>query len=66
MVAAGCQRSSRRTRPARPASEQESSSRFGATVSRSKVGADRVPAVTVDELAATYGQPDLLWIDVEG
>jgi FkbM family methyltransferase len=29
-------------------------------------GRVRVPAVTVDELAATHGDPDLLFIDVEG
>ena len=40
--------------------------KYGAAVSPDRVGAERVPAVTVDQLSDTYGVPDLLWIDVEG
>jgi FkbM family methyltransferase len=41
-------------------------SRYGATVRPDRKGAALVPAVTIDQLSATYGRPDLLWIDVEG
>jgi len=33
---------------------------------RAEYGRVRVPAVTVDDLSATYGDPDLIFIDVEG
>jgi FkbM family methyltransferase len=33
---------------------------------KAEYGRVRVPAVTVDDLTATYGDPDLLFIDVEG
>jgi FkbM family methyltransferase len=41
-------------------------SRYGATVRPDRKGAELVPCVTIDQLSATYGRPDLLWIDVEG
>lgn len=35
-------------------------------ISRSRVGAHRVRAVTVDELSRRYGRPDLVYLDIEG
>jgi FkbM family methyltransferase len=38
----------------------------GRVLSRGVLGSSRVPAVTIDGLAARYGSPDVVFIDVEG
>ena len=41
-------------------------SRYELTVRPDRRGAELVPCVTIDQLQEIYGQPALLWIDVEG